>query len=414
MIPRDSFWNGRHIALLYPLPDAATNPSLIALLKALRKSGVRISFFTRRKRKYCLEDAGEILPFPAEIRRWSGSTMETLVNWLNLLRGSMAGRRILFGTRYDLIIGVNSGGIIAASRYGSAFGVPFVYLSYEIFFRDELANAGDIAEKEEEIRASQKAQLVIIQDEERAGMLIRENGIHPQRTFLLPVAPEADANTGKRDILRRKFGIPPNKKIVIHAGSFEEWTCATELLNSIEHWPAECVLVVHAKYHSRDLKRYRKRLGKNVTGRVVFSGDPLPPEEYGKMLASADIGLVLYKGVTGSRHAKYLGRNITTIGLSSGKFSSYMKYGLPTVSFRQETYRRLLHQYRFGEDVDDFHDIPSALARIMREYDTYSEQARKLFQEKLCFDLYWPSLQSRLARIIRREQATDTRDERDG
>ncbi|MBN1615001.1 MAG: hypothetical protein JW950_11095 [Deltaproteobacteria bacterium] len=396
---------GCRIALLYPHADLQTNPGLLALLYALAGEGAHLCLYMTRKGRYPYA-AGpfEIRPFPGEIRLWSGSLAETLANWAKPLQGSLRGRRNLFSRRFDLVVGVNSEGIIAAERYARLFGVPLLYLSYEIFFRKELISPVDIREKDREIEASRRADLVVIQDEERAALLAKENSLSDSRFALLPVSPGGEADGGRTDWLNRRFGIREDIKIVIHAGSFEDWTCARELLETTGDWPENALLVVHTRYEAKNMHRYEDILKGNRAGRVIFSLKPLPTDEYGLMLRSAHIGLVLYKKTTGGRYSKYQGENIMNIGLSSGKFASYMKYGLPTVSLGQRTYRRLLGEYRFGCDIDTIGEIPDAIGRILASYDLHSREAKRLFAERLRFDLHWPRLREKIVGLIRQGQ----------
>ena len=78
---------------------------------------------------------------------------------------------------FDLIVGVDSDGIIEGRRYAERFGIPLAYLSFEIFFRDELTTSYERRRKEQESDASRAADLVIIQDDERAKLLASENGL---------------------------------------------------------------------------------------------------------------------------------------------------------------------------------------------------------------------------------------------
>jgi hypothetical protein len=397
--------NGCRIALLYPHADLQTNPGLLALLYALREDGAELCLYMTRKDRYPqVSGPFDVQPFPGEVRLWSGDLAGTLAEWSLLLQGKLRGRKNLFSHRYDLVIGVNSEGIIAAGRYARRFGVPLVYLSYEIFFREELTRLADLKEKAREIEASRRADLVIIQDEERGELLTKENGIPASRFAFLPVAPAGEEGGGKTDWLYRRFGIPEDRKIVIHAGSFEDWTCAGELLETTGDWPREALLVVHTRYEAKNMGKYMNILKGNLSDRVVFSLKPLDTEEYGRMLRSAHIGLVLYKRTVGSRYSKYHGNNIMNIGLSSGKFASYMKYGLPSISLGQQTYRRLLGKYRFGFDIDTMTEIPGAITRILRAYDLHSSEAKRLFVKRLRFDLHWPQLREKIIGLLHQRQ----------
>jgi hypothetical protein len=131
---------------------------------------------------------------------------------------------------------------------------------------------------------------------------------------------------------------------------------------------------------------------------VIFSSEPLSAGEYGEMLASADIGLSLYKSVPGSRYTQ---KNVQTIGLSSGKFAFYMKYGLPVVSSRQPMYAQLVKEYRFGEDIGTVSELPSALSRVKLHSSHHRSEAVRLFSEKLDFRMHWPRLAERLLQVMR-------------
>ena len=130
---------------------------------------------------------------------------------------------------------------------------------------------------------------------------------------------------------------------------------------------------------------------------VILSTEPLPPEEYESMVASADLGLVLYKTIPGSLFRQ---KNIECIGLSSGKFSHYAKHGLPVVSIGQQTYADLLREYEFGENLSSFDEMPEALSRILARRDWHSAEAKRLFAERLDFDAHWPTIASRLQEVI--------------
>jgi hypothetical protein len=116
------------------------------------------------------------------------------------------------------------------------------------------------------------------------------------------------------------------------------------------------------------------------------------------MVASADIGLVLNQPVQGNRYAQ---RNVQIIGLSSGRFSIYLKHGLAVLSIRQACYSKLLEDYAFGEDLGSFAELPQALSRVKSRLAEHSAEAKRLFSEKLDFDVHWPRLSKRLREIMR-------------
>ena len=115
------------------------------------------------------------------------------------------------------------------------------------------------------------------------------------------------------------------------------------------------------------------------------------------MVASADLGLVLYKTIPGSIFRQ---KNIECIGLASGKFSHYAKQGLPIVSIGQQTYADLLVDYEFGENLSSFDEMPDALSRIRTRQEWHSAEARRLYSERLDFDVHWPTIASRFEEVM--------------
>ena len=285
-----------------------------------------------------------------------------------------------------------------AHRYAERFDTPLAYLSFEIFFWDELVSTSyERRRKAEECNASRAADLVIIQDSERALLLATENGLEAERFVLLPVSPTGINPVAGSDFLRRRFDIAATQTIVLHSGGFGDETYAKELLQSAATWPPGFVLVIHTKYRPGDRDRYVDFVREAGPPNVILSTEPLPHDEYEEMVASADLGLVLYKTVRGSLFRQ---KNIECIGLSSGKFSHYTKHGLPVISVGQQTYADLLLDYEFGENLSSFDDMPSALVRIQARHDWHSAQARRLFSEKLDFNTHWPTVASRFREVM--------------
>jgi hypothetical protein len=396
-------FSGIQIAFFEPAPDIATNPSLICLIEELTNAGAAVDVFMPMHGNYPkIKEGINIYPFPKKIRLWSGSIRRTLNSYLSDVQCCIRERvwraySILNRNRYDLAFGVNDTGLITAVDSMRNNRVPIIYLSYEIFFKDELLTYIDRKEKTREIKASQLVDLVLIQDKWRADLLARENNIDEKKFAYLPVAPRLAKDTIKSQYLRKKYNIPENKFIVLHSGSFANWTHADELLENVDKWPDNTILLIHTRYRPDDSnKQINKIINKNLPN-VILSTDPLDNETYEKMVCSADIGLVLYKQMPGS---KYVQKNIETIGLSSGKFAYFMKYSLPVISIGSKTYSKLLKEYKFGFNINSFVEMPGTLTNIISDYDNYSKEACRLFSEKLPFDLYWPSISNKILELL--------------
>jgi len=391
---------GRRIAVFEPHGDFFTNPSLVCLVNALIDEGSRVDLMMPQTAWPEVSEEGlPGFPFPEGLSGWYGGLRSTLHEWrrrVNLERLKIEHR---FLTRtYDLVMGIDSEGVIRASKYARRSGIPLVYLSFEIFFRDELHTAGSRAEKDRESQASRLADLVIIQDPYRARLLANENGLSLDRFEYLPVSPGGLERNKKSTYLRACFDVSDRKTIVLHSGSFAQWTCAQELLKSAQDWPENFVLIIHERSGLENIGRYMQRNGDAKNKNILFSTKPLCQEEHEELVASADIGLVLYKPVRTSRCTQ---KNIENIGLASGKFSHFMKCGVPVITTAQRTFKDLLLRYKFGGIVDSFEEMPETLEKVHANSEYHGAEARRLFAERLNFDTYWPRLQRRLLEIMR-------------
>ena len=397
-LPDSHTFKKRRVAFLEPHLDMATNPSLVCLTRALRRCGAQVDVFMPFSRNFpSLDNAFSQYPFPGSPLLWYGDVTSTFRNWYGHFRFRPQGiKRLLTPGYYDLILGIDSAGVIQGYEIARKSNVPLVYLSFEIFFHNELQNLSELKEKEIETQASQFADLIIIQDESRARLLATENNLPLNRFAYLALSPEGPAETKRSDFLRGRFGISSKQTIVLHSGSFAPWTCAEEILDSVNSWPLDFVLVIHTQYRNRPNRKFSR--AKHKIPNVIFSSEPLPIEDYNEMLASADIGLSLYKSFPGSRYTQ---KNVETIGLSSGKFAFYMKYGLPVVSIKQQMYARLLQDYHFGENIDTFSELPSALSRLKLNFSYHRSEAVRLFSEKLDFNVHWPKLAERFLQVMR-------------
>lgn len=397
-MPVNSFEN-KKIAFFEPYSNFSSNPSLVSLIDELTKQKAHIDIYMRHNKKSAPHSENlSIFGFPQKFKFWAGDLKSTLRNWKWFYNTyDYKSNQYLNRQKYDLVFGIDSEGGIVANQYFQNKNVPFVYLSYEIFFKDELNNPGHLIEKEEEIAATQNSALIVIQDKWRARLLANENNLPEEKFTYLPVSPRSSGQTTHSSYLRKKFNIPEEKIIVLHSGSFEDWTCADELIESVSSWPENIVLVIHTRYSPDNNHKYVSKIKTGNYPNIILSTEPLEIKEYEIMVASADIGLLLYKPMPPSRFHQ---KNIVTMGLSSGKFSSYMKSGVPSISVNQKTYEKLLNQYQFGINIHDFNLLSDTINKIYSNHLHYSNESKRIFQEMLDFDVYWPEIEKKLLMIL--------------
>ena len=128
----------RRIAIFEPHECFVTNPSLVCLAESLGNCGALVDLLIPDSDCYPPSDCGvSRYPFPGQLSHEASSIRTTLRRWWERVRLIRVDRMFTAGG-YDLIIGVDSAGIIKGYEYAKRFEVPLVYMSFEIFFHDEL------------------------------------------------------------------------------------------------------------------------------------------------------------------------------------------------------------------------------------------------------------------------------------
>ncbi|MBP9192726.1 MAG: hypothetical protein KBF96_09265, partial [Ignavibacteria bacterium] len=79
----------------------------------------------------------------------------------------------------------------------------------------------------------------------------------------------------------------------------------------------------------------------------------------------------------------FSGKNVEEIGLSSGKFSTYIMLGKPTITTSNKIYNYLNEKYNYGYIIDTAEDIKEGIVNIKSEYDMKVSGCKKLFKEVL-------------------------------
>jgi hypothetical protein len=381
---------GRRVVCFKPFPDFWTNPTLSSLADALERCGAKLDLVmpppdefpegAQRLRRWPYPSS------PADDRRPHDRSRRLSHRLSDITLSSLCRYRY-----YDLALGVDPEGIVTAHQYVSGGNTPLAYLSFEIFFEDELT-AEERAEKRKERIAAKAASFVLTQDDRRAELLGQETGLDPSGMLRVPVAPATKPSASDRDWWRSRYGLASNQRIVLHSGSIANWTFVDELLDSVGRWGPGFALVLHSRTSYVPPEVLRRGDGR----RVIVSDIPLQCDEYERLVASADIGLALYNPVGVD---KWTGRNLEHIGLASGKLAFYMKYGLPAVTVRHRELGALLQDHGCGVSLESFDELPWALDAVVASYDQLSAAATGFFDE-ICFDAHWPKLLQAIAHAM--------------
>jgi len=377
--------------------NSFNNPTLKCIIDLLLEKGCEIDL------RYPESDAPmpcyegiRFLPFGVWLRRWKSHVFDRYCS-RPLVFLSVLVEKFVYYKKYDLIIGVDRQGLIEASVLNKITKTPYVYISFEIMFEDETSARYKSLEKE----ASKGVAAWLVQDEERAGQLQRENLLNPSNKILLPLA-SAGVGVVKVDRLRDRLGIANTKKVAIAIGSISSWSMTNQILECVADWPEEWVLIVHARYgKTRELLAGELAALADLLDRKIFISNAATEmvDDMGSILAGVSVGLAFYRPEYGkSYYGYYIGKNLEHLGLASGKISTYLRYGIPVIINEVGLYAGETRQFRFGCVVERPEQIKNSLDEISHE--EYRHNARDYFVKKLDFNIYRDKIWSRFEALV--------------
>jgi hypothetical protein len=297
--------------------------------------------------------------------------------------------RIFLYEKYDLVIGVDRQGLIESGLLFKMTGTPFVFFSFEIMFESETSAAFKSLERS----AAQFVRQWFVQDELRARHLQRENSLDPATRSILPLA---SSGPGMADSvrLRDRLGVPLERKVAITMGSLSAWSMTREIISSVTAWPDDWVLVVHERYGqtTKTLEALGLDPGLIPEGKVYLSSHATTMVDgMGGILAGVSAGLAFYRP---DYSGIYTGKNLEYLGLASGKISTFMRYGVPTVMNEVGLYSVLAREHGFGLVAKDAANIGTLLPLLADS--SWGESARRFYDVHLDFANYRDSVWEKL------------------
>ena len=200
----------------------------------------------------------------------------------------------------------------------------------------------------------------------------------------IPVSPKPiDYIPGGYDIYT-DLNIPKDKKIIIYSGTLMAWSGVNELLDLLpEKLRSDFWIVIHSHHKLSDNDEYKIKMQRmsDKNYNVSFHNKPFyDNKDYFNFLSACHIGIATYFP---NNVDIFAGKNIQEIGLSSGKFSTYMMIGLPTITTPNTIYKELNSKYNFGETIERPEHIPSASEKILSDYKVKSENCKELYAKEL-------------------------------
>jgi hypothetical protein len=291
-------------------------------------------------------------------------------------------------TRYALLIGIDRQGLVEAAALSRAFKIPCCMVSFEIEYVNETSRRYKSLER----LAAAALRLTIVQDEIRATDLVAENGILRHAIFILPLASRGLGKPSGADRLRDSMGIPLDRKVAISIGSIKDWSMVDRIIKSVSNWPGDWVLLLHDRYgNTSESLQAIGGIPARLIERVFVSNDAAEDvDSLDYILAGIDCGLAFYD-------SKILGLNIEHVGRSSGKISTYMRYGIPVITNAGGQWPNDMERHQIGKWLRD----PGRLGEALDVWDfaLMSGNCRQFFSNVLDYGIYESALLDRLEQV---------------
>ena len=348
-----------NLLIIHPEGNIKNNPNLYAFTKSLVNEGFNVIIFSLYRPGIY---QGELFD-GARFEYYGTDRSENLKTKLRLLKQN-----------FNHIIGIDQG-IIEAARMAKVLQIGYSFLSYEIFFDNELAklkNKTDLKHKSQSKKACREIQFAIVQDEVRKSILAEEYNILPEKILLMPVAGAGIRPLAKTKYFHEKLNIPTNKKILLYMGWMDELQI-NRMIGFASYMTENWVIVVHSRY------KYAGELPSGFNAEKIFFSLDTPIEnidDMGILLSGADAGFCSYKA---SFDSPFTGDNITYIGMSSGKTTMFLQYGIPVVIENMNMWDEIVEKEKIGlvlktqQDLDSLDNLtrPEIIQNCFSYFDKY-------------------------------------------
>jgi hypothetical protein len=299
---------------------------------------------------------------------------------------------LLVPGRYSLVVATPQWPLYWAIKARRWNQFPVVCLSDEVYLQEEACTPTQKKWKLREMRAHQAADFTVSLSESRMLLSAQENHLRPDHPYVvIPNAPSGRARRVTSRYYRERFSVPRETGILVHSGTLS-WRLAAQLSAFAADWSEPWAVVFQGRFEGAN--------GQAVSARSVYYEEKVfPAEQMRDITSSADIGLALYDRVHPLER-----RN----GETPGKLGLYLSCALPVICGNVDCLR-WVNEEMCGEWVDSVREIPAAAARIRANYNCYSQNAARVFNERFEYSSHFNSFLLRLQDIISGSPIRDSR-----
>lgn len=384
----------KQVLIIHPEGNLLNNPSLKSIVDLLLDNGCEIDYrYQKSEAPISHREGIRLLPYGMMMKRLKPRLFNWICYW-PLVFLLVLVDMFIYLKKYDLIIGIDRDGLIEANVINKITGAPYIVVSFEIMFESETSARYKSLER----KASKNVSAWLVQDDVRAEQLQKENALNPDNKILLPLASAGIGCLGTTR-LRDSLGVPDDKKIAIYIGCVSNWSMIDQILKSVEDWPEDWVLIAHNRY-GRTSEHLARELAtqRHLIGRKIFVSDAATEkvDDMGSVLSGVAVGLAFYEP---DLKDSYAGKNLQYLGLSSGKISTYLRYGIPVVMNEIGLFADEARLHRFGYVVEYPHQIRNYLNNCLDK--KFRHNALDYFINKLDFNIYRDYIWQRFLSIER-------------
>lgn len=375
----------KYIAIIDSIShDIFSNPTMVSLFEEFEKRNIHILLFTEPFNFNKLSNNKNIQLFSlpqqtAVLPRRPTKVLKFILPYIQVLK-------VIKKYNVKQLFAIDSAGLLVAGRLNKINSkLQINYISFEILFKNELTTIPMLLLKDKEIRYSRLVNTILVQDKQRASNLINEN-FFPKKTkfFYIPVAPNSNNITiNVNKSLKTNLGLSQDAKVLIHSGDVSIHNGIELLIEALKLGiPKPYYILIHYRDKldiQNPLHVELIKLQNDGYPLIVHDNRFISYNEYCSFVKSFDFGITFYKS---QQDSFWNGKNLIDIGLSSGKFSTYMMLDIPTVVTNTGIYNELNQQYNFGaviSNAEEFIDVlkSNILLKVPKN------NCKKLYNEQL-------------------------------
>lgn len=293
------------------------------------------------------------------------------------------GKNIIFGKEYEFVVGIDTYGLIAAGWSFNWRKTKLIYFSLELHFMEEFKYLAEKISKKLERYYHKRSKLTIIQDEFRLNALFEENKVIKTKSNYV-IVPNSSIGFHvdlKSSYFRELFNFKSSDVIILHAGGLSTGYMNKEIAEASAVWKEEHKLVFHFASELSINSPSINELAILSQGKAYYSLKPVPLDKLELITASAQIGVVFYNKERGLNHSLIVG--------ASGKLANYLKCGLPVIALDLPGFKELFDIYGCGVVVKNASEIEPAIEIILSNYNLFSENASRCFNERYEFESHF-------------------------